>query len=485
MRVAAFILFLAFVVPSVCAAQPVQTGWAQTGSVQTGSVQPDVPPAEPAPTEPNPSESTQPSAPKPRAAVKLRERVIDFRFTWPHEFQLADLDNDGDPDLIAAQSEPHNALVWYANVDGERFARSNLFPRSPRLLYRLRLGDLDLDGRLDIAVTGNVDGVIGWFRGPRNTTLARWQPFPVTESVPHVYESALADLDGDRDLDIVVWTDRDRNRLSWLENNGAPALPAWSRHTIFDDIAESALIAAVDLDADGDQDLVVSAGNAGQIHWYQNPGTPVSRPWRRHVIARIPSPMHGQMVDMDRDGDLDLVIAAGLLSERHVRGTHRVVWFENPAVPAANQRTERPALLPPGHSPSDKRHAYARAFGEPDGSTHWKPHLVGRLTGAIWAVAGDLDNDGDMDVVATSWNVPGRLVWFENWGDPKSYFSVHPIKSGWRNAGRVELADFNGDGRLDIVAAAGEGTDELRWWENLAPSPGPVPRVFGTSPSSR
>ena len=79
---------------------------------------------------------------------------------------------------------------------------------------------------------------------------------------------------------------------------------------------------------------------------------------------------------------------------------------------------------------------------------------------------GDLDGDGDIDVAATSWRNPGRVVWFENHGDPRSQWTRHMLKNNWRSANQVIIADLNGDGRLDIVSCAEHGSYELRWWRN-------------------
>ncbi|MEE2991034.1 MAG: VCBS repeat-containing protein, partial [Planctomycetota bacterium] len=97
----------------------------------------------------------------------------------------------------------------------------------------------------------------------------------------------------------------------------------------------------------------------------------------------------------------------------------------------------------------------------------WKKHVIGpRFDDAFEAVAGDLDGDGDIDVAATSWRNPGRLAWFENPGDPRGTWTRHLLKTNWRSANQVILADVNGDGRLDIAVCAERGSLELRWWRN-------------------
>jgi hypothetical protein len=87
------------------------------------------------------------------------------------------------------------------------------------------------------------------------------------------------------------------------------------------------------------------------------------------------------------------------------------------------------------------------------------------------AVSGDLDGDGDQDVVATAWSPAGRIAWFENTGDPRAGWKEHPIKQNWSNAVTVTLVDLDQDGRLDIVACAERGANELRWWRNGGRTP--------------
>jgi len=76
-----------------------------------------------------------------------------------------------------------------------------------------------------------------------------------------------------------------------------------------------------------------------------------------------------------------------------------------------------------------------------------KTDWLGITPYAFEAIAADLDNDGQIEVVASAWD---RQL----------------LKDGWIRADQVLVADLNGDGRPDIVAAAERGSNELVWWRN-------------------
>ena len=75
-----------------------------------------------------------------------------------------------------------------------------------------------------------------------------------------------------------------------------------------------------------------------------------------------------------------------------------------------------------------------------------------------------------MEVVATAWGEDGRVALFKHRGDPRGVWDMQMLKQGWSNANQVILVDLTGNGRLDIVASAERGSNELRWWKNLGPA---------------
>jgi hypothetical protein len=258
------------------------------------------------------------------------------------------------------------------------------------------------------------------------------------QEVPGSYDVALVDLDGDGDLDVASssWVGQ---RFDWFENIGSPGNgEQWRRHQIAEKAGETRTIAVVDFNRDGKPDLLGTSRTGHQVLWFANSGKPATEPFTKNIIDdKTLAPMHGHPIDMDGDGDLDVVMAFGLVAPVPASSpdSHQVAWYEN--------------------------------VGKPGLGTEWKKHLIaGSFAQGFEAVAGDLDGDGDQDVVATGWSPSGQIAWFENTGDPKTGWKQHTIKQNWSNAVTVILADLDKDGRLDIVACAERGANEIRWWRN-------------------
>ena len=198
------------------------------------------------------------------------------------------------------------------------------------------------------------------------------------------------------------------------------------------DLPESRTIRVADFNRDGHLDLLATGTAKNLLVWYEHPGANPTGPWRRHVIDdTMFHPVHGHPVDMDGDGDMDVVMAAG--SADQSRGA--VVWYENDGKPAAGP---------------------------------WKRHVIcEHFPTASEAFAADLDGDGHLEVAVTRWGPQGGLYLFKHMGDPRGPWQQQVIKEGWVRAAQVIIADLDGDKRPDILAEAERGSNDLRWWRNL------------------
>jgi hypothetical protein len=367
-----------------------------------------------------------------KPAPRFSEHLIQGNYSYCYGIAVADLDGDGDLDITSADATG-NALYWFEN-DGKGNFKRHVIAKEEGWFERHIIADIDGDGKPDVVVVKNLQQEIHWFRNSGTPRDGKpWQKFVLAKDFFRAYDVAAADFDGDGQLGVAAtaWVG---NEIALFKPDGKPIDgKPWKKFVIDEKIGETRTVRVGDFNRDGKPDLLGTARTGNLVAWYENPGK-FGQPWKRHVIdAKSPSPTHGHPVDLDGDGDLDVVMALGFNGPDEA-GV--VVWYEN--------------------------------VGSPGDATTWKKHLIGRLPGAFEAFAADLDGDGKLDVVATAWSGPGggRLVWFQNPSDPRKEWKMHVLKDNWPKANQVIAADLNGDKRLDILAGAERGSNELRWWRN-------------------
>jgi hypothetical protein len=231
------------------------------------------------------------------------------------------------------------------------------------------------------------------------------------QSMENPWMKAAGDIDGDRMCDVVVGCPR--GPLVWYR------FPGWQKSVIAQDGYDTVDGELGDIDKDGDLDVVM-----GGLVWYENPrpgGNPAWDGWKAHIIADHPT-QDIELGDLDNDGDLDIVTRCQ--SDFGRQGGHEIhIWLQE--------------------SPLSWKHSVVPC-----------PHAEGITLAYV-------DQDDDLDIVISG-------MWFENagirnagrWID-RPFASFHPHVT-------VQAADINKDGRMDIIMAPSKlsGTrSRISWFE--------------------
>lgn len=256
-----------------------------------------------------------------------KTRVVDDQINGVHGLLKGDVDGDGKFDLLAnsaqpvgpfpesavwlkVPADPHAAASWERHVFAVRDA--------PGLSHYLGFGDVDGDGRPDIAMGakgGNqaesIEGAqFAWWQAPADPTQP-WKKHLLKTHEGGATNIQQADVNGDRRTDFIATRGHQRGVI-WFE------APDWKLHEIDATIKEPHSLQVLDLDGDGDTDAATCAYGDRVCAWYENDGRGT---FTKHVVATDQAAYDLRALDMDRDGDIDLLVA-GQQSEN-------VVWYEN------------------------------------------------------------------------------------------------------------------------------------------------------------
>ena|GEM_PF-2716693 len=261
-----------------------------------------------------------------------------------------------------------------------------------------------------------------------------WKPYIIfSPGNPQGFEDAqTADINGDGWNDIIMggWS----NQTLWMENpmgsGKDPYTTQWTIHTI-DNSRFSHEVCAADLNNDGKPDVITTSGI------YIQGATPAD--WTFVDIKRSGQGTFAVNILNNKDGFADVI---GLLHTGETQ--NQIAWFENPGHKGGNPVKDK-----------------------------WLVHIIDPNPGAAWSnvqmstmafTCGDINGDGRVDLVCASQGEglgPGDsnnqigdgLVWYEAPKYPRpNYWTKHIInpKIAWVHASSLQLADFNGDGHLDI-----------------------------------
>lgn len=346
----------------------------------------------------------------------------------------ADLDGDGDMDLIAA-TQGDDKISWYENTDGQgTFGQQNIITTNADGVISIFSTDLDGDNDMDILFSTLNDGKLGWYEntdGLGTFNVEHLLRSNTLNSISSVYST---DIDGDGDMDIIapVRILGSDSEISWHENLDGQGTFG-TQQIITTDVGYPNSAMAADLDGDGDTDVAYIAGTSGsisgRISWQENlDGLGTFGP--QIILLENPFLTDLILADVNNDNDIDIIY---------------------------NNFLDKTINL----------------FDNSDGQGTFNAEQViisdNDLSEAKSVIASDIDNDGDVDIVASYYNIglgESRIVWYEN---SNGLFGTRQIISTEVQVPRSVFAiDIDGDSDIDLFSGSGNtGSYELAWHENI------------------
>lgn len=338
---------------------------------------------------------------------------------WSTDAEIADIDGDGDQDLVVSDWYNAQNIVWFENTAGDGSNWLKHIIGTPRA-HDIEVADLDGDGDLDIVTRQQSTGAGAgghielWRQNSPTNWTHRTFSFPSVSSGEGL---TLTDLNGDTLPDVLIAS-------YWYENTGDIISGNWIEHQFSNTYNWSRSFAvAGDVNGDGRLDIVMTPSEESnefyRTSWFEGPVQPGGI-YTEHVIdSNVEAVTHSlALADIDLDGDLDVVTA-----EMHQGG-----------------------------DPDEVRVYYNNNAG----SSFTKQVVATGGSHSIRVL--DVGNDGDYDIFGANWQGSNAVSLWENKVDPSqtlplndfTYLQIDNVRT--QRAFGLTMRDLTADGLMDIAS---------------------------------
>jgi len=353
------------------------------------------------------------------------KHIIDTTVNGCAGIYSGDIDMDGDIDIAATSIKGNRVILWLNKISMNGTWKKIDVDTSFILPIYIYMSDINDDSKTDI-VAGSGEGVLAWWEQVK-VDCSVWTKHIIDTGYYSAHGVVASDINNDSHTDIIA-TSAVNHSIAWWENSGGSD-PEWTKHIICDDFHVCQSCYVVDIDNDSDMDVIGAASGDNEISiWFNIDGK--AGQWRKKVISDSFEMAHWVSAsDIDVDGNIDILGAACAGCE--------IAWWKNPGN-------------------ADKK---------------WLKHSIGKnLDCALTVEAADINNDNCIDVISTAWMSDELAVWEQVW-DTTQIWIKHAIDTSINGAWPLHTNDLDNDGDIDIIASGDilnrkDSNPSIYWWEN-------------------
>ncbi len=345
------------------------------------------------------------------------EIIISANNGAPRETVPIDVNNDGYIDLVSVSSND-NTIAWYKNQDGlGDFTDKIIISDTLFEAWALCVKDFDNDNFDDIVyVSFGGDKIVFLKNNNGDGTFTYQQEISTNVGAPVCVIAT--DIDNDGDYDIVSGNYLG-NKVVLFKNDGPGHFG--SMITVSDLVSHPTSIFSCDIDGDNDNDIIVASESGDKIQLFRNTDGNGTFGAAETVATNIDSPESIFCIDIDNDGDNDVVSASS--------NDGIIAWYENT-----------------------------------DGQgTFDSQQIIAMVNNPQSVFAADIDNDGLNDVVYGAFS--DGTAWNKNNGSGN--FSSKIIISNSPEIRNVYIADLNNDNNKDIITSSTGDSHLISWYKNI------------------
>jgi len=301
----------------------------------------------------------------------------------------------------------------------------------------------------------------------------------IDEDFKGISTICVKDLDNDGLKDLVCGSETTSATslsigLWWMKNNGDNT---WSKYEIDANFNNVMSIELVDINKDGNIDILASAWSSHQIAYWLNDGSAIPN-WTKVVVKSSFSNAHdAHAFDINKDSLIDIVGLSAYLGKV-------VVWYQQSdgsflEQVIDNTFTGARALAIADYNndgnidvsavSATKKQLVVYSSNSENPIVWTKDTISTNLDGAHEVINFDADNDGDIDLLTSSYNSNKIDVWLNN-GENQTVWTNQFI-GNHVGVNRALPFDYDNDGNIDIVATGKYPTSKLSVWKNLGGNP--------------